>query len=600
MRYLNERRKVMEKYSSKNGVGVFAYKGDAMTLLAFDLDASLTKNFVGFSIRVTAGNRKFYLNNKLFFKPAILKKNNIDADKKLSTLYSPIQKYRWVHVPSSEHYVDNPYFGEYTYEVTPRYIKEGILEEIDPKLTVSVTIDLSPFKNGDTQLGFTRAFVSSQAYAYHFANNSKLRPNKTDLIFDIKQVSGSANRWDNKTKKYKKTDYTFEEQHEYLGWQARDRIMEFLDEIVKDKKLTADIFAYDLNEPVVAEKIIKLAKEGRVRIILDNAGSHKETTSMEYRFDKLFKEEAKDKKALYRGKYLSLAHSKVFIQKKNGKAVKVLTGSTNFTTNGMYINANHVIVFNNPEAAQIYADVFDASFGDKKMSGFKKSAIAAKEYTFKQNSLPDMTIRFSPHPAAVVNNFFKIIVDKINNAQSDVLFAIMKDNSKSSILDSVRKQVKSDKIFTFGITDETSGILLYKPDSKRGVKVSGRGTETNLPPPFNDVADIPGHNIHHKFILIDFKGDNPVLFCGSSNLAYKPEQSNGDNLIEIRNSDIVTAFAVEAIRLVDHFQWRNKKFTAKEKEEPLQLHDPSEKKQWYKAYYNPKDLLYLERTLLMK
>ncbi len=590
----------MEKYSSKNGVGVLAYKGDAMTLLAFDLDAKLTEDFVGFTIRVTAGSRKFYLNNKLSFKPAILKKNNIDSDKKLSTLYSPIQKFRWVHVPSSEHYIDNPYFGEYAYEVTPRYIRNGVLEKPDSKMTVSVTIDVSPFKTGDTQIGFTRAFVSSQAYAYHFANNSKIRPNKTDLIFDIKQISGSANRWDNKTKKYKKTEYTFEEQHEYLGWQARDRTIEFLDEIVKNKQLDADIFAYDLNEPVIAEKIIKLAKEGRVRIILDNAGSHKKTTSMEYKFDKLFRMEAKDKKALYRGKYLSLAHSKVFIQKKNGKAIKVLTGSTNFTTNGIYINANHVIIFNNSTAAQLYADVFDASFGDKKMTGFKKSVFASKEYLFKENGLPDMTIRFSPHPKSVVDKFFKVIENNIKNAKSDVLFAIMKDNSKGTILDAVREQIKSDKVFTYGITDETSGISLYKPDSKRGVKVSGRKTETNLPPPFNDVADVPGHNIHHKFIVLDFKGENPVLYCGSSNLAYDPEQKNGDNLLEIRDKDVVTAFAIEAIRLIDHFHWRNKKFTAEKKEEPLNLHDPSEKYKWYKAYYNQKDLLYLERTLLMK
>ena len=50
----------MEVPNSKTGVSLRAYQGDAMTLLAFDLDESQTKNFAGFSIRITAGTRKPY------------------------------------------------------------------------------------------------------------------------------------------------------------------------------------------------------------------------------------------------------------------------------------------------------------------------------------------------------------------------------------------------------------------------------------------------------------------------------------------------------------------------------------------------------------
>jgi len=161
--------------------------------------------------------------------------------------------------------------------------------------------------------------------------------------------------------------------------------------------------------------------------------------------------------------------------------------------------------------------------------------------------------------------------------------------------------VKSDKVFTYGITDNTSNTYLYKPDSKTGIKVSGRGTQTALPPPFDEVAKVPGHSIHHKFIVVDFKGKDGVVYCGSSNLAFDPEQKNGDNLIEIRDEDVVTAFAVEAIRLVDHFQWRNKEFTAAESGKPVHLNDLSDPGRiWYKSYYDPNDLLYLERTLLVR
>jgi phosphatidylserine/phosphatidylglycerophosphate/cardiolipin synthase-like enzyme len=589
--------------AKKNGTDVVfvrAYKGDATTMLAFDLDQSLVDNFAGFSIHVKQGDRQpYFLFNRLSFNPAILKKNNIEDNEKLSSQYSPIQKFRWVHVPSSQHYVDEPYYGEYTFYVTPRYLVNDVLQPLDPSLTASVAIDVSPFRKGEIQVGYSRAFISSQAYADHFNNNSKLRPNKTDLVFDIKKKSGTANRMDWSTNRLKSVTYTYEDQHAYLGWQVRDRILEFLDEALNNTDINLDVFAFDLDEPLVVQNLLDLAKQGRLRIILDDSKDHVKTGCFEQQFEKLFKQQAKDPSQIVRGHFQSLSHSKVFVQRKGVKAVKVLTGSTNFTTNGLYVNANHVIVFNNEGVAQLYADVFDDSFGKELMTKFKHSTVSTKDNVIQEQQLPDMTIRFSPHTKDVAEKFFAAVSDRIDHARSDVLFAIMNDRSNSGILDAVHRQAKSDKVFTYGITDTATDVLLYKPRSKRCVRVAGKGTETALPPPFNTVAKIPGVSIHHKFVVVDFRGANSVVYCGSSNLAFKPEQANGDNLIEIRDEDVVTAFGIEAIRLVDHFHWRNKKGTAKSKKEPLYLKDNSDKKDlWYEPYYDSSDLLWLERTLL--
>ena len=302
----------MEEFQSvkKNGkdlVSVRAYKGDATTLLAFDLDESLVDGFVGFTISVKQGNRKpYYLNNRLCFKPDILAKNGIDAKEKYSSLYSPYQKFRWVHVPSSEHYVDNPYFGDYSYAVTPRYLDGDLLRDLDPRLTVTLTIEVSPFHTGDMQVGFTRAFISSQAYTDHFGNNGKMRPNEEDLIFDIKQVSGKAKRWNPASKAYEEAPYTFEEQHEYLGWQARDRVMEFLNEVLNDNGLRLDVFAFDLDEPLIIQKLISLAKQGRLRIILDDSKDHVKDGCFELKFQTLFGQESSRQDAIFRGHFRSL------------------------------------------------------------------------------------------------------------------------------------------------------------------------------------------------------------------------------------------------------------------------------------------------------
>ena len=53
---------------SKNGLKVRAYKGDAMTLLCFDLARSKTANCVGFSIQcVTPAQKASFLYNRLAF-----------------------------------------------------------------------------------------------------------------------------------------------------------------------------------------------------------------------------------------------------------------------------------------------------------------------------------------------------------------------------------------------------------------------------------------------------------------------------------------------------------------------------------------------------
>jgi phosphatidylserine/phosphatidylglycerophosphate/cardiolipin synthase-like enzyme len=593
----------MEKFVSKKGVSVYAYQGDAMTLLAFDLDPTLLENFVGFTIQVQTEKRSFFLFNKIKFSPTI----NIGVElpqqsAELSTEFSPIQKFRWVHVPSTVHYIDEPYYGNYTYAVTPRYVVNKALSALDKTKTVKVTINVSPFKDGDIEVGFSRAFVSSQAFEYHFGNQLNLRPKGEDLLFDIKKKAGSAKRRVNGQLQLQ--DFSYEEIHNYLGWQARDRIMEFLQAVEDSSDLVLDVFAYDLNEPIICEKLLALGKQGRARIILDNIAAHTKPASYEMKFERAFKRIAPDKN-IFRGHFGSQAHSKVFIQRKaTGEAVKVLTGSTNFTTNGLYVNANHVVIFNRPEVAQLYADVFDASFGVAEMKAFKKSEYAITDYEFGDAQLADITIRFAPHPKEKTEEIFSGIENIILGAESDVLFAVMMDASQSSILDALRKQVESDNVFTYGISDtyDSADIFLYKPSSKRGVKVSGKKIKTRLPKPFKDIIGIPGfgHQIHHKFVVVDFKGSNPTAWVGSSNLAFNPEQKNGDNLIEIRDKDIVTAFAIEAIRLVDHFHWLNKTIEADDDNEEWFLSDATGSKKWYAPYYDPKHLKCLERTLLMR
>jgi phosphatidylserine/phosphatidylglycerophosphate/cardiolipin synthase-like enzyme len=585
-------------------VSVRAYHGDAMTMLAFDLDESLLEDFIGFSIKIQPGKlMPYFLFNKLSFNPDILKKNNISEQQAKSTEFSPIQKFNWLHAPSVQHNIGHPYFGDYTYEVTPRYLRGDILEPLDPAKTVRVTIDVSPFKKGNFQLGFTRGFVASQAYVDHFGMNNAVRPNKKDLIFDLKQQSGPK-----KGEKDKSIQpYTFEDQFAWMGWQARERVYEILKETLQNKDLTLDVFAYDLNEPFVCDTLLALAKEGRVKIILDNASLHtgkdkKGNKAFEDVFEQLFKKQAQNPDDLVRGKFGRFSHDKIFIQKLNTVPVKILTGSTNFSTNGLYINANHVLIFTDSDVAKLYDEVFNESFGAAKMKAFSKTSLAQTDHPFQMTTtMPKMILRFSPHTAAIAKKEIDGIAKQVKAASSDLLFAIMNDTTGSgSLLKEIRKAHARTDVFSYGIVDKSKDITLYKPNKKTGVRVAGAGINSQLPPPFKDENKIPGVSIHHKFIVVDFKTDHSVVYCGSSNLAEGGEKANGDNLLEIRDRDIVTVFAVEALRLVDHFHWRNKKSDAKKKKTTLYLYDNGDpKKIWHTNYYDPEDMRCLERQLLI-
>lgn len=603
----------MQVTASKNGVSLTAYQGDAMTLLAFDLDKTKIINFAGFSIKVTPpGKSAYYLFNRLCYPETVTYAGQSKPADRITTQFSPIQKFRWVHTPATDHNIDNYIFGNYIYEISARYLVNNQLQAIDANLTVSLTIAVCPFKSKSLQVGFTRSFIASQSYVHNFGNSVTLRPKNgaagfNQLIFDTAQTSGSVIKKVNGA--VTTQNYSYDELFAWLGWQARQRIYDFITEAINDPSISLDVFAFDLDEPIICSHFLQLADQGRIRVVLDNSSTHTGNMSsgapqFEDQFETAFKQHAAGKAGIVRGHFLSLAHSKVLIQKKGGQAIKVLTGSTNFSTNGLYVNANNVLIFDDVNVASLYEQIFEASYTN--MSGFKTSPAASTSFYFntpgQANSVndaqvPDMTIRFSPHPLNVATDELNGLATQVTNAKSNVLFAIMDDKSKSPLLDAVLAQVKTDKVFTYGITDTSTFVLLYKPGSTEGIHVTGKGLNQKLPPPFDQEVAIPGISIHHKFVVVDFNTDNGAVFCGSSNLALGPEQQNGDNLLEIRDRDVVTCFAIEAIRLVDHFQFRDKTNTASSSQTPLVLHTDDK---WVKAYYNDNDSYCKERTLLAK
>jgi hypothetical protein len=398
--------------------------------------------------------------------------------------------------------------------------------------------------------------------------------------------------------------------YSWLGFNARRIILETLEEALSDNKIEVELFAYDFNDPLIASLCLDLARKGRIRIILDNAPLHtgkkrNGKIPKEDQFESIFRSNVKAGGDIFRCKFGRFAHCKEIILKKNGIPYKVLTGSTNFSYTGLYVNANHILVFQDPAVAEYYSSVFNFCWGKGDAPSFRSEPFAGAGKLFPANGIPSTEVNVSPHEKEYATKLINSITDQVlDNSTKSVLFSVMEMGTRSTgtLIKALREIHKDDSIFTYGITDNSSGeISLYKPGKKEGLLIDAKKANRELPPPFKEEFNLGlAHAIHHKFVVTNFNKENGRVYCGSSNLALGGEEENCDNLICIKDIDVATVFAIEAFRLTDHYNFRSvkdKPAGAKpdDNKKPVTLDNTG---QWVNKFYDSNDIRFVERNLL--
>jgi hypothetical protein len=479
-------------------VTVNAYQGDAKTLLAFDLATDAARQrLAGFTIEVQPPRLPpYYLDNNLRLAPSAAHAQ-LNSESPFASVNAPIQKFRWVHVPGLVHQGGTPTFGTYTYVVTPRYFSErAALLPLDPSTSVAVDVEVCPFAVDGLKLGFTRGHVQSQAFVRHFGSTIEIRPASDDLLFDTGTVAGTNKHGDT---------FTYAQEYEWLGFTARQRIFEILDEVRDDPALTLDVFAHELAEPDICSALLELGAAGRVRIMLDDAGLRHDTgePTPEDRFAAVFAARAGGD-GLRRGEFAPHGHDTFVVVADSDGPRTVLTGSAEFSVPGLYVNSGHVLVFDDRELAAAYADAFDRLWNGQPLA---ESVCSAKAF----NS--DGTER---GPA--------------NDEAHEVLHAAHTDSA----------------VFSYGSAAAPRSIALYTPATS-----SGDHQATQLPAPFSAVPRSADHPVHHEFAVLGFGGSDPLVLCGSATQA----RADGHAPMAIRNGGVATAFVIEALILVDHYRF---------------------------------------------
>jgi phosphatidylserine/phosphatidylglycerophosphate/cardiolipin synthase-like enzyme len=554
--------------ASRDGLTATAYIGDGSVLLAFNLDKKPSADFAGFAVkRIPPHGKHFYLLNRLDFTTPITRGTKPEAREYTPSNLAPFQKFRWVDFPST---IES---GNYTYEITSMHFAKN--DGLEEGVAVALTFEMVPEKFENFEFGFTRGYLSSQAYARRF-RNAPIRPKgKKTVDFDTSP---------------------FERRYKWLGSHARKMILDFLKEAIQDDSSSVDVFAYDFDEPDILRSLKKL--ETRLRIFIDNSSSHTGLGALEPEVVETLKESAGAEQVKL-GHFRRYAHNKVFIQKKGGKAVRVLTGSANLSVRGLYVQANNVLLFDDPEVASLYEEAFNQAFYDPTatQSQFDDSEIANQVFKITSAGCPKTAIAFSPHRDPLTS--LRPIIDAIETADSSVMFAIMELGGGGPVLEGIRA-LGTKQVFTYGVTQSTRNIRIFKPGSNKGSVVPFGYLKDKVPAPFRrEWSGGAGQVVHHKFIIVDFNDSNPVVFTGSSNLSEGGEKDNGDNLLAIFDRGVATAYAIEAVRLLDHYHFRQKMMGAT-KARPMKLQGLSEKPSWWEDYFDSDHIKYNDRLLFSK
>ena len=540
------------------------HRGDGMALIAMNWkQGKPPQDFVGFAIEYQEpdGEKFFALKNRLAFPGT---GGDVNPNR-LSTRSSPIQKFRWVHFPRN---AELP--GEFVYRVTPVFMNDADELSYGEEQEASVELRRETYP-GQLNVTFTRGFVSSQAFVDRFESTgpiSKLLPKNADQGLTFVPTHPKA-----------------KEALRWMGFEARDAILEVLDQAIADTKAQVRVVAYDLSEPDVVSRLEKLGT--RLKVIVDDDGAHGKPHSGETQAAKRLSTSA-GKNNVKRQHMGKLQHNKTIVV--DGPKVKsVVCGSTNFTWRGFFVQSNNAMILQGKSAVTPFLAAFDAYWQNDFPGGFGKTG-AAK---LNDLGLSGINARVGFCPFAAKNAMLSKIADDIGEKTTSSLFYSLAFlfQTPGPVRKAIAKVTKAKDIFVYGISDrKVGGIDLQKPDGNVA-PVFPAALGKNVPEPFkSEPAGGGGNRMHHKFVVIDFDKPTARVYMGSYNFSSTADAKNGENLLLIRDRRIAVSYVVEALRIFDHYHFRVAQQAARKARKKLQLarppRKPGEKPWWSKDYTN--------------
>lgn len=283
----------------------------------------------------------------------------------------------------------------------------------------------------------------------------------------------------------------------------------------------------------------------------------------------------------------SIMHNKFIVSdgpRASGRPERVLMGSANFTTGGLTTQANLLHIFNSAALARLYNERAAAISSDPTKA--RTAALSPAWSMPIKVGTAAVRVSFSPEPKGKREQI-DTVVEAIRNARHSVLFCIFTPT------DHTLRQACFDAgdrgLMMFGIVNSISANsakaseqaqaggtpinavqlanmeLFHRTRKNRDVIDGARFSAASAPAGFKpELTVFPGEQaqdfgavvIHHKFVVIDAEGDDPVVFTGSANMSENSEHNNDENLVEVRDKHIASIYLAEFMRLYEHYRAR--------------------------------------------
>lgn len=559
----------MRRFAQENGISVKAYSGSTGVLLAFNVLPDKRPDLLGFAIsrETTTGpfaGRIGWLQGILDFPGTTKGKGEL-----IATNVAPIQKFRW------SDYSVYPGTG-YAYTVQPVYrmghdlvtaTNRRTFLEAGPRVEI-LTQDFI----GEDAVIFNRAVASSQAFSRRFP----------DLDAEI-QAAKDAGTLGTKTLPQRALDW--------LSRGLVERIESFIAE-AKDDTWAIDVAMYEYHLPRLHEAMVRAAQRGVDVRVLYHAKVGDETAAEN---EALLHNPPIPNADLFARVTTALMHDKFAVLSRiddqgNRTPVAVLAGSTNWTENGCYRQANVVHVSRAASIVGRYAEMFETLIDTRTNRG------NTKRWINKNNELPTAPERFAGFSPRSELVDIDLVAELISNAQRDVIFSTafkLRPEVENALLGG-----PNDQILRMGVQNTSSakitGVHRDRTALFTAASLLPNGLEGWLK---ETTAKQRGAiRIHTKAIAIDVTSDTPLIISGSHNYSTNASDKNDENYLIIRRDlDVTDTYLCEIMRIYDHYRFR---YSTKEQGKagnPVHPPELAGDDCWTDDYFTPGDMKELDR-----
>jgi phosphatidylserine/phosphatidylglycerophosphate/cardiolipin synthase-like enzyme len=494
---------------------VKAYAGTNGVLLAFDVSEQRRKGLLGFAVQQKEGSKEpQWLLNSLTFPDTPHTKPEWNAT---DSNVAPVQKFRWAD------YTIAP-GTTCSYKVHPVYGVPGNLVLHDP---LEVTVKTDDGHPADHRVIFNRAAAASQAFGRNFPDlDARLSKEKK---LPIEKWPKAPRNW--------------------LEHGLLDRILGFIDR-AKDNTWALDVAIYEYELEAIVDAVNEAHTRGAKLRILYHAKKNDKQTKENVR------NLAKIPKSSKKGRVTSkIFHDKfILLSKINDAGTRqpqaVLCGSTNFTENGVYRQANVVHVADDVTVAGRYCDVFEKVWENPEDVG------AVRDWITQNNPMDPAQALFAGFSPRSDGSDLKAFIDVIGGADKDLLFATA-FQLPQQIMDALLGN-EHDDVLRFGIQNNGSEITGFHGDRTADFiakAMLSKGLEGWIK------ENLRQHKgsllVHLKLIVANFTTDNPTIISGSHNLSVPASNGNDENYLIIRgDTDLADRYGLELLRFYDHYRFR--------------------------------------------